>query len=58
MTNFRKKRLEYGLSQSQAAKIMNRPTSTVAKWDAGFSKCPDRIIEEFELRFNDANKKH
>lgn len=56
-TKFREIRDKYGLSQAQAAKIMNRPLSTVAKWDGGFSNCADRVLEEFELRFNALNKK-
>ena len=56
-TKFKIMRNKYGLSQAQAARIMNRPLSTVSKWDGGFSKCADRILEEFDLRFNALHKK-
>lgn len=56
-TKFRIMRDKYGLTQSQAAAIMKRPLSTVKKWDAGFQKCSDRIIEEFKLRFDDEKKR-
>ena len=55
-TEFRKKRDEFGLSQSQAAKVMNRPLSTVVKWDGGFSSCSKNRINEFSLLFEDAKK--
>jgi len=50
-SEFKKMRLSYGLTQAEAATLLDRPLITVASWDNGSRKCHKRVLTDLQLRY-------
>lgn len=48
MTKFKKIRLDAGLSQTQAAKLLKRNITTIARWDRGEVECSELTLIAFQ----------
>lgn len=57
MTKFKRIRTAAGLSQTQTAKLLNKPVTTVARWDRGDIKCNDLTLIAFETLIKGEIKK-
>jgi DNA-binding transcriptional regulator YiaG len=55
MTEFKKIRLEAGLSQAEAAKLLGRSVTMVAMWDRGDKKCDRLLLIAFKSLVSGAN---